>query len=101
MGPPSKSSYCVGSSGFHPEQLIQDSERQRQALELLAQDDFQGASRALLQLPDPDPYTYHAMTSIKLAEVQRVVGLGGVNGLHAWYRNEDKSPVRWNEHFFE
>lgn len=86
--------HCVGSPGFNPDDLIQDTERQKLAVELLAKDDLYGASKVLLSLPEPDAYTYHAMTSVKLAEVQRIVSMGGVNGLHNWYRQEDGSPVR-------
>ncbi|KAF7559364.1 hypothetical protein G7046_g4800 [Stylonectria norvegica] len=84
--------HCVGSPDFSPEDLIQNPDRQKQALDLLATNDLYNASRVLLQLPEQDAYTYHAMTSVKLAEVQHVVGLGGANGLHTWYRNEDRSP---------
>ncbi|KAL6858010.1 hypothetical protein ACO1O0_005457 [Amphichorda felina] len=84
--------HCVGSPGFNPDDLIQDTERQKLAVELLAKDDLYGASKVLLSLPEPDAYTYHAMTSVKLAEVQRIVSMGGVNGLHNWYRQEDGSP---------
>ncbi|KAL6409452.1 hypothetical protein AUP68_05826 [Ilyonectria robusta] len=88
-----KFTYCVGSPYFQPDDLIQDVERQKQALDLLIQNDLYNASRVLLQLPERDLYTYHAITSVKLAEVQAVVNLGDANGLHAWYRNEDRSPV--------
>lgn len=94
MSRPVKLVHCVGSPDFKPEDLIEDAERQKQALELLAKNDLYNASRMLLRLPDPDTYTYHAMTSVKLAQVQSVVDLGGANGLHTWYRNEDRSPVR-------
>lgn len=85
--------YCVGSPAFHPDQAVEDAERLGAALEHLARDDLYGASRALLRLPHPDTYTYHAVVSVRLAEVQRVVGLGGANGLHAWYRDQDGTPV--------
>lgn len=86
--------HCVGNPSFDPEALITDTDRQKQAVDLLASDnDLYAASRVLLGLPDPDTYTYHAMTSVKLAQVQHVIGLGRANGLHAWYRNEDGSPV--------
>lgn len=94
MPPPSKFVHCVGSPAFQPNKLIEDIDRQKQALDYLLKNDLYNASRVLFQLPDPDTYTYHAMTSVKLAQVQHVVNLGGVNGLHAWYRNEDGSPVR-------
>lgn len=87
--------HCVGNPAFNPDELIGDAERQKKAAEYLAKDDdLYTASRVLLGLPEPDTYTYHAMTSVKLAEVQRVVSAGGVNGLHTWYRHEDRSPVR-------
>ena len=94
MSRTSKSPYCVGSPAFQPDQAIEDQERLKSALDYLANDDLYSASKALLQLPEPDGYTYHAVTSVKLAEVQRVVGLGGINGLHTWYRSDDGSPVR-------
>ncbi|KAL6824849.1 hypothetical protein V8C40DRAFT_244930 [Trichoderma camerunense] len=84
-----KAPRCVGSPSFAPDEVIEDAPRLQQARELLAANDLYNASRALLSLPERDTFTYHAMTSVKLAEVQHVVGLGGVNNLHAWYRDED------------
>ncbi|KAM5346558.1 hypothetical protein ACJ41O_009563 [Fusarium nematophilum] len=92
MSRPGRFIHCVGSPAFNPEDLIEDVDRQKQALDFLAQNDLYNASRVLLQLPEQDIYTYHAITSVKLAQVQSVVSLGGVNGLHTWYRNEDSSP---------
>jgi hypothetical protein len=92
--PQSRFVHCVGSPSFSPDELIEDTDRQREALSHLLKNDLFNASRVLFQLPDPDPYTYHAIASVKLAQVQSVVNLGGANGLHAWYRNEDGSPVR-------
>ncbi|KAF4124721.1 hypothetical protein GMORB2_5387 [Geosmithia morbida] len=86
--------HCVGNPSLNPGELIKDTERQIAAADLLASnDDLYGASRVLLGLPDPDTYTYHAMTSVKLAEVQQVINLGNAKGLHAWYRHEDRSPM--------
>ncbi|CAG9940764.1 unnamed protein product [Clonostachys rosea f. rosea IK726] len=81
-----------GKPAVISEETIDDLERQRQALDFLGKDDLYNASRVLFDLPAEDDYTYHAMTSVKLAEVQRVVQLGGVNGLHSWYRQDDGSP---------
>lgn len=89
--------HCVGSPSFNPHELILDTDRQKQAQHILAKNDLYNASRVLFGLPERDIYTYHAMTSVKLAEVQNVVNLGGKNGLHSWYRNEDASPVRTNK----
>ncbi|PON21133.1 hypothetical protein TGAM01_v209981 [Trichoderma gamsii] len=88
-----KAPRCVGSPSFAPDEVIQDGPRLKQAQELLAANDLYNASRVLLSLPERDTFTYHAMTSVKLAEVQHVVGLGGINGLHAWYRGEDGTPT--------
>jgi hypothetical protein len=86
--------HCVGSPSFQPQEAIKDTACQDEARQCLAKDDLLAASRVLFSLPDPDEYVYHAMTSVKLAEVQRIVTLGGINGLHGWYRAEDGSPVR-------
>ncbi|RGP67461.1 hypothetical protein FLONG3_8509 [Fusarium longipes] len=88
----SKFVHCVGSPAFDPDEAIQDVDRQKEAVDHLLKNDLYNASRVLFQLPDPDPYTYHAITSVKLAQVQSVVNLGGTNGLHVWYRNDDASP---------
>lgn len=93
MPGPRKDAYCVGSDAFQPEQVAQDKTIQDQVNQALLKNDLLGASRILLNLPANDDYTYHAVTSVKLAQVQHVVDLGGVNGLHAWYRNEDDSFV--------
>jgi len=93
MSRASKPPRCVGSPSFRPDEVVDDAPRLQRARDLLAKDDLYEASRALLGLPERDTYTYHATASVKLAEVQHVVRLGGVNGLHGWYRNEDGSPV--------
>ncbi|KAM0307501.1 hypothetical protein HYE67_000827 [Fusarium culmorum] len=84
--------HCVGNPAFKPDDAIEDIDRQKEAVDYLLKNDLYNASRVLFQLPDPDPYTYHAITSVKLAQVQSVVNLGGSNGLHAWYRGDDGSP---------
>ena len=90
-----KPSPCVGAPAFDPQAIITDTQRQSDSLELLlSKDDLLGASRTFFSIPERDTYTYHAMTSVKLGEVQRIIGMGGVNGLHGWYRREDGTPVR-------
>ncbi|KAM0323118.1 hypothetical protein ACHAQA_008968 [Verticillium albo-atrum] len=81
--------HCVGNPAFNPEEYIQDTARQQRALEYLKKDDLYYASLVTFGLPERDTYTYHAMTAVKLAQVQHVVTLGGANDLHAWYRTED------------
>lgn len=101
MSRPSKvPARCVGNPSFRPEEIIKDQDRLKEARDLLTQNDLYQASRVLLGLPERDTYTYHAIASVKLAEVQHVVSRGGANGLHAWYKAEDGSPVSyppWND----
>lgn len=61
--------------------------------ELLKNDDLLGASRMLFKLPNDDDYIYHATASVSLAQVQHIVQLGGINGLHNWYKSTDGTPV--------
>lgn len=84
---------CVGNPVFQPEAIVKDDDRLKEARDLLAQNDLYQASRVLLGLPERDVYTYHAVASVRLGEVQFVVNKGGENGLHDWYRNEDRSAV--------
>ena len=90
--PKSGYTYCANSP-FTPSQLVQDEEKQARALARLAENDLYGASTILFDLPTDDDYTYYAMSAVKLAQVQSAVNLGRANGLHAWYRAEDGSPV--------
>ncbi|KAK2045192.1 hypothetical protein LZ31DRAFT_521379 [Colletotrichum somersetense] len=83
-----KFTYCVGSPSFSPDEYAKDAARRERANELLAADDFYGAVVLSFRLPDPDDYVYHAMTAVRLAEVQRVVAMGRANGMHAWYRDD-------------
>ncbi|KAI5464564.1 hypothetical protein BGZ63DRAFT_481895 [Mariannaea sp. PMI_226] len=94
MTRPTRFTYCVDSPSFNPNELIRDADRQKLALNwLIKERDLYNASRVLLQLPEKDMYTYHAIASVKLSQVQGVMRLGGVNGLHAWYHDEDRKPI--------
>ncbi|KAG6125005.1 hypothetical protein E4U12_007720 [Claviceps purpurea] len=83
---------CVGSTSFQPEAIVADQDTLTKTQARLANDDLFEASRLLFRLPENDAYTYHATAAVKLAQVQRIVSLGAVNGLHTWYRAEDLSP---------
>ncbi|UQC83036.1 uncharacterized protein CLUP02_08526 [Colletotrichum lupini] len=86
--------YCVGSNPpFTPEEYASDPTRRQRALDHLAKNDLHAAAVVTFNLPERDTYVYHAMTAVRLAEVQRVVSMGGVNGLHAWYRDEEGKPL--------
>ncbi|KAK3939450.1 hypothetical protein QBC46DRAFT_149618 [Diplogelasinospora grovesii] len=80
--------HCVGSPTFAPAAAIEDRDAHCRALEALQANDLEKAIKAWFNVPDRDDYVYHAMVSVQLAQVQRVVSVGGANGLHAWYRGE-------------
>ncbi|OAA72141.1 hypothetical protein ISF_01214 [Cordyceps fumosorosea ARSEF 2679] len=81
--------YCVGSAEFEPSTVAGDDSLQARIGELLKEDDLLGASRVLFKLPENDGYIYHATASVSLAQVQHILQLGDVNGLHDWYKNID------------
>ncbi|TWU75233.1 hypothetical protein ED733_005595 [Metarhizium rileyi] len=76
---------------FRPQDVVKDQDRLNQARDLLSKNDLYRASCVLLGLPARDAYTYHAVASVTLAEVQHVVSRNGDNGLHGWYKAEDGS----------
>ena len=55
--------------------------------------DFRTAITRAFNLKEGDAYVYHAVASVTLAQVQRVIGHGGRNGLLAWYRDGDGVAV--------
>lgn len=93
MAPVIEKRYCVGSREFNPLAVCGDELLHVHVGELLHKDDLYQASRLLFKLPDNDDYVYHATASVRLAEVQHIVQLGGINGLHTWYQTEDGSQV--------
>lgn len=93
MPPTTGKHYCVGAPAFDPATVNGDEKLPQQISELLEKDDLYGASRVLLKLTDNDGYVYHATSSVRLAEVQHIVQLGGINGLHNWYRTVEGTPV--------
>ena len=40
-----------------------------------------------------DGYVYHATAAVTLPQVQQAINVGGRNGMHAWYRDEEGKPV--------
>ncbi|KAI2637641.1 hypothetical protein GGS26DRAFT_419384 [Hypomontagnella submonticulosa] len=84
---PKPFTYCEGAPSWNPATYIADAALQERAETFLASDNLQSAVAASFSLPPPsrDPYVYHAVVSVTLPEVQRVVSLGGHNGLHSWY----------------
>lgn len=88
---------CVGSPTFDPTTRCSDADARAEALSLLAKDELAAAIKAWFQLPANDNWTYHAITAVTLPQVQHIIGLGGQNGLHAWYSSPDggdpKTPL--------
>lgn len=82
--------YCEGSPSWDPSTYVADTALQQRVAALLRDhDDLAGALTAAFSLPARDSYVYHAIVSVTLAQVQHVVGLGGANGLHAWYQSPE------------
>ncbi|KAK8073751.1 hypothetical protein PG994_004650 [Apiospora phragmitis] len=83
--------YCEDSkSAWDPVAYIADTVLHERAAAFLDKDEFASAIAVSFNLPPRDAYVYHAIVSVTLAQVQHVIGMGGANGLHTWYR--DLSP---------
>ncbi|KAL8387372.1 hypothetical protein RB595_009951 [Gaeumannomyces hyphopodioides] len=95
-GQPAPAVYCVGSrSPFDPEARTDDAEGifLRGAAEALAQNDLRGAVNSWFDIPEGDGYVYHALMSIRLDEVQRVVAMAAQKGSPPCYRTPDGEPL--------
>lgn len=79
----------VGSSSFDPDQFI---DQWDEAVVPRDNDLKQCIIRAFKLKPNDD-YVYHAMASVNLDQVQAAVNAGGINGMHAWYRDENRHQV--------
>src|ERR1700760_3369391 len=79
-----------GSKSFEPDRFFDSWD-----LELVPQDnDFRKFIISAFDLPNNDDYTYHAMASVQLAQVQSAIDAAGMNGMHAWYRDRNGTAVR-------
>ncbi|KAF5488984.1 hypothetical protein CGCS363_v012383 [Colletotrichum siamense] len=86
--------HCVGAPEFDPKAYAEDRERHEKANQLLAQNNLYSAVNLSFGIdPRRDTYVYHAMTSVRLPQVQEIVNMGGKNGLHAWYRDDEGKPL--------
>lgn len=86
-------SFCVGSQRFDPLQCGKDKVKQHQIIQLLFQNDLFGAVCLMFGLEKSDSYVYHAVASVQLHQAQRIVNMGGLNGLHDWYFDSSGQPV--------
>ena len=76
------------SASFSPDAFLDPSDATvglQAARPFLEKNDFRGAIIAAFALSERDAYTYHAMASVSLAQVQSAVDAGPANRLHAWY----------------
>lgn len=93
-----RTEYCVGGPTFRPSQSLKDRDRHDAVIQALREtNDLKRAIETWFCLEDGDKYAYHASTSVKLSQVQRIIEKGGEGGLHAWYWLEKKGerhPVR-------
>ncbi|KAK8070989.1 hypothetical protein PG997_011192 [Apiospora hydei] len=78
---------------WDPTAYIADTELQERAAAFLEKDDFASAIALSFNLPPRDTYVYHAIVSVTLGQVQHVIGMGGANGLHTWYRDLSPPPA--------
>ncbi|KAK4199609.1 hypothetical protein QBC40DRAFT_254944 [Triangularia verruculosa] len=87
---------CVGNPSFDPAKGVDDHDTHQAALELSNEkNEFEGAIRTWFGLPEAgkDDYVYHAVASVTLPQVQRVVEMGGENGLHGWYDGQGDPSI--------
>lgn len=92
MAPTKPFTYCEGVPKWDPAEYIADKDLQASASKHLANDDLASAIAESFSLSPRDSYTYHAIVSVTLGQVQHVVKLGAANGLHAWYRDPSAPP---------
>ncbi|KLU83311.1 hypothetical protein MAPG_02375 [Magnaporthiopsis poae ATCC 64411] len=94
--PAGPSVYCVGSrSSFDPETRTDDAEGVflRGAADALARNDLRSAINSWFDIPAQDSYVYHALMSVRLVEVQRVVTMGAQKGPPPGYINHIEEPL--------
>lgn len=84
--------YCEEVTQWDPTTYIVDKDLHERVAAHLAKDDLASAIAESFSLPTRDSYTYHAIVSVTLAQVQHVISLGAANGLHAWYRDPSAPP---------
>ena len=90
MAPPFPKAFTEGSRSFEPQKFFEAWNPE----ELIPQDnDFRNCIITSFDLPENDDYTYHAIASVKLSQVQSAIDAGGANGMHAWYREANRIPV--------
>ncbi|KAK4216622.1 hypothetical protein QBC37DRAFT_438736 [Rhypophila decipiens] len=86
---------CVGSPVFRPSHSLKDRGRHDAVmLALRTNNDLETAIKTWFSIPEEDDYVYYANTSVKLSQVQQILGQGGAKGLHSWYWSEENGERR-------
>ena len=85
--------FTVGAKAFDPEALVQDEVKLKIALLYLEKDDIGSAIINYFSLPGDDDYVYHAIASVKLAQVQQAVQQGHQFHLNDWYKDDNQVEV--------
>ncbi len=81
-----------GASQFDPDVLFDDWGNGRKLLP--ENHDLRSAIISIFSLSKNDSYVYHAIASVTLSQVQAAIGHGAGFGLHAWYLDNEGSPVK-------
>jgi hypothetical protein len=87
----SRSAYTESSGEFDARQFLHDWDAESC---VPRNNDLRTAINTAFKLKPEDDYTYHANASVTLAQVQVAIDHGDVNGLHAWYRDEQGRQAR-------
>jgi hypothetical protein len=88
--PPSHSAYTEGSGEFDPAAFFKSWKESSTP----QNNDLRTAINKAFNLRPEDDYVYHANASVTLTQVQVAIDHGDVNGLHAWYKDQEGQQVQ-------
>ena len=91
MSPVSSGLRTTGAAHFDPDELFNQWAKEPSTLP--QSDDLRSSIISTFNLSQNDNFVYHAIASVTLAQVQDAISHGGEKGLHAWYRDEEGTPV--------
>lgn len=85
-----------GSSTFDAWRFLEDWDQKERFRDPVPKDNFQLAIVKDFKIDAhlKDTYTYHAIASVMLDEVQLAISKGGERGLHSWYLDDEGKPVK-------
>jgi len=79
-----------GASSFNPDAFFTS---WTQTPTLPVDNDLKTSIIKTFNLAHNDTYTYHAIASVTLSQVQEALSHSNSAGLHDWYRDEEGNPV--------